>query len=292
MTPKIMATMPYDLTVDALKISGQGGSGDISGGYTSIYNAVPEFNEQVGAFLTNLTVDTMLAYLHTPFMLTIDDEQYVLTPVHEGLWAHLVGENFDVALVFEQGHYWIGFVGGDPTSYIGKTMDLSYANTGGIIPAGRLTITENGTNYNVYEYAELDVNVPSVQPQGTKSITANGTYNVTPYEFANVNVSGSADLRGTLTITNSSYSMQAQYINASGQMTKISMSANGTYTVPVGWRDNDGIIEAWGFIYLNRSAGITITGSTGVTAILDSAGYIIKILATNSTPTLTITKST
>ncbi len=47
----------------------------------------------------------------------------------------------------------------------------------GITPSGELAITENGT-YDVSNYASANVNVPEKQ-LGTKTITSNGTYNAT-----------------------------------------------------------------------------------------------------------------
>jgi len=47
-----------------------------------------------------------------------------------------------------------------------------------IRPQGTKSITANGTGIDVAEYASVDVAVPSQSPNlGTKTITANGTYN-------------------------------------------------------------------------------------------------------------------
>lgn len=63
-------------------------------------------------------------------------------------------------------------------------------STGGITPTGTKTITTNGT-HDVTAYASASVNVPTgITPSGTKTITANGTVDVTNFASALVNVTG------------------------------------------------------------------------------------------------------
>lgn len=72
--------------------------------------------------------------------------------------------------------------------------------TTGITPTGTKTITENGT-YDVTSYASAIVDVPNssggesssgggIVPSGTKEITANGEYDITNFANVLVNISG------------------------------------------------------------------------------------------------------
>lgn len=65
-----------------------------------------------------------------------------------------------------------------------------------IIPSGTKSITTNGT-HDVTSNASVSVNVPIpsgyIKPSGTKSITTNGTHDVTSYASATVNVSSAPE---------------------------------------------------------------------------------------------------
>lgn len=88
--------------------------------------------------------------------------------------------------------------------------DSEFAN----INAGAKSITTNGT-HDVTHYGSVNVNVPTegdgITPSGTKTITENGTYDVTQYASAKVEVPAEEPNIQSLTV-----------------------EANGTYTPPSG----------------------------------------------------------
>lgn len=74
-------------------------------------------------------------------------------------------------------------------------------NPNGITPAGTKTITSNGS-HDVTAFATAQVNVPvGVTPSGTKTITTNGSHDVTNYATAQVNVPVGITPSGSKTIT-------------------------------------------------------------------------------------------
>lgn len=90
------------------------------------------------------------------------------------------------------------------TGYItgGTLTGSSVTVTSSELVSGNLAITSNGTGIDVTDYETVSVDVPTVTPTGTISITANGTYNVESYASAEVDVpsGGTSNLaEGTFT---------------------------------------------------------------------------------------------
>lgn len=101
----------------------------------------------------------------------------------------------------------------------------------GIQPQGTLNIVANGT-YDVSEYEKANVNTPGIIPIGTKEITENGTYDVTNYESASVNVQASEPSKlGTKTITeNGTYNASSDNLDGYNEVVvNVASSGGGKY---------------------------------------------------------------
>lgn len=88
----------------------------------------------------------------------------------------------------------------------GENIDVAEyakANVNVAQPTGKIEITANGTDIDVSQYATADVSVPNPST-GTLPITANNIYDVTQYASVDVNVAGSLQYREFyITINNS-----------------------------------------------------------------------------------------
>lgn len=107
------------------------------------------------------------------------------------------------------------------------------------IPAGKKTITQNGTNIDIAEYATADVNVqPNVD---SKEITTNGDYiasneNLDGYSSVHVAVPSSAT--GTIEITQNGISDVSSYANADVEVPPPSFMKN-----PIEFDYNKGYVD-------------------------------------------------
>lgn len=163
-----------------------------------------------------------------------------------------------------------------------------------LIPDGSLSITENGT-YNVADKETAEVNVPNPST-GSLSITKNGTYDVTEKASAVVNVP-SVSWRGKLTIiNNSSKAASLFYMDAaSAQRKNYIMQSNTSYEIPLPtFFDSEGETAAWGTFQISGagfSTGATGTG-TSVRAATSTNLLLVSVTVFGLEGSVTITDAT
>ena len=139
-------------------------------------------------------------------------------------------------------------------------------DTSGITPTGTKSITTNGT-HDVTAYASAQVNVQTgITPSGTKTITENGTYDVTSFASALVSVEGLKAKAYTVTLsadvtTTSAYTVRA----ADSYIAGIRSNANGfVLMIYLGAAASTAMSTMW--VCTNKN--ITYSGSTVYRAVL------------------------
>lgn len=196
--------------------------------------------------------------------------------------------------------------------------ELSLVNVEGLIPS-QIDITENGiyTPPSGYAYTRVGVDVEGLVPTGTLEITANGTFDVTGFAEADVNVRTYRQeltelLDGTMTdlVDDSATKIkpyafylrdarhlpsgyeEIEYVESTGTqyvLANVSFASNATYRIVVemkGTATNDGVGIGW-----NAGGGVLLRGNfygngttSGTTTIDGSRRVIITIdINTNGT---------
>lgn len=162
-------------------------------------------------------------------------------------------------------------------------------------PSGTITITQNGTGIDIAQYAYADVAVPGVVPTGSLSITNNGTYDVTNYASAVVNVSGGGQLPSDTTVTAIQISEDSHDIVIPYDSQRIPMMVLGEPIVLSGTRyecssfflkrnfiTGDFNQIAASYINYNKSDDGLFIGSNGGKVVLDETNHTITMTVKNT----------
>lgn len=139
------------------------------------------------------------------------------------------------------------------------------SSSGGITPSGTKTITTNGS-HDVTAYATASVSVPaSAVDSGNVSISSNGTHDVVGYATANVSVPASAVDSGSVSISSNGNHDVVGYATASVSVPasavdsgSVTLTTNGTHSV-VGYAS--AVVDV-----PTSGGGITPTGTINISS--------------------------
>ncbi len=139
-------------------------------------------------------------------------------------------------------------------------------------PSGTKSISSNGT-YNISDYDSVSVNVPTgITPSGTKYITSNGTYDISSYAKVSVSVNS------TVTYTKSSLSYKQGSVMGAGTLSfSVSKACQAILVIPQATTYNNSIITIRGCVTSQSVIGPYMTIVKGDVIRLSSTAYLLNL---------------